>query len=59
MKSTAEYCQIPGNYGYKWPKLSELHYALFGKGFVEAHNAAADINATVKCFWRLKELGVL
>jgi DNA polymerase III subunit epsilon len=59
MKSSVDYCQIPGNYGYKWPKLAELHYALFGKGFEEAHNAAADINATVKCFWKLKELGVL
>jgi DNA polymerase III subunit epsilon len=59
MKSSSEYCQIPGNYGYKWPKLSELHFALFGKGFEEAHNAAADIKATVKCFWKLKEVGVL
>lgn len=24
MKLTTEFCQIPGNYGYKWPSLSEL-----------------------------------
>jgi DNA polymerase III subunit epsilon len=59
MKSTSEFCGIPGNYGYKWPKLSELHQVLFGTGFKEAHNAAADINATVKCFWKLREKGVL
>ncbi|MDA3860942.1 MAG: 3'-5' exonuclease, partial [Melioribacteraceae bacterium] len=24
MLSSTEYCELPGNYGYKWPKLSEL-----------------------------------
>lgn len=59
MKSTADFCKIPGNYGYKWPKLTELHKTLFGTHFQEAHNAAADIQATVKCFWKLKEKGLL
>jgi len=59
MKSTADFCKIPGNYGYKWPKLSELHKTLFGSHFQEAHNAAADIQATVKCFWKLREKGIL
>lgn len=57
MHSTTNFCAINGPYGYKWPKLSELHYKLFGTGFEEAHNAAADINATAKCFWELKRLG--
>ncbi|MCK5337663.1 MAG: 3'-5' exonuclease [Bacteroidales bacterium] len=59
MKSTTNFCAIDGPYGYKWPKLSELHYKLFGEGFDEAHNAAADINATAKCFWELKRIGIL
>jgi DNA polymerase III epsilon subunit-like protein len=59
MKQSADYCKIPGNYGFKWPKLSELHQVLFKTGFEEAHNAAADIKATVKCFWKLKEVGVI
>lgn len=59
MKSSANFCRIPGNYGYKWPKLGELHHALFGAQFEEAHNAAADIQATVKCFWALRQKGVL
>jgi len=59
MKSSSSYCRLPGKNGYKWPKLSELHQVLFGKGFDEAHNAAADIKATVKCFWRLREEGIL
>lgn len=57
MQSTTNFCAINGSYGYKWPKLSELHYKLFRTGFEEAHNAAVDINATAKCFWELKRLG--
>lgn len=57
MQSSTNFCAINGPYGYKWPKLSELHYKLFRTGFEEAHNAAVDINATAKCFWELKRLG--
>ena len=59
MQASTDYCKIPGPYGYKWPKLSELHMKLFGEYFEEAHDAAADINATVKCFWELKRRGVM
>ena len=41
------------------PKLSELHRILFGTGFEDAHNALADVEATAKCFWKLKELGII
>ncbi len=37
----------------------KLHYKLFRTGFEEAHNAAADIKATVKCFRELKRRGIL
>jgi DNA polymerase-3 subunit epsilon len=57
METTTNFCAIDGPYGYKWPKLSELHYKLFKTVFEESHNAAADINATVKCFWELKRIG--
>ncbi len=57
MHSTTNFCAIDGPYGYKWPKLSELHYKLFRTGFEEAHNASVDISATAKCFWELKRLG--
>lgn len=59
MESSTNFCALPGPYGYKWPKLPELHYKLFRTGFAEAHNAAVDIQITVKCFWELKRLGVL
>ncbi|MDG4951215.1 DNA polymerase III subunit alpha [Weeksellaceae bacterium KMM 9724] len=55
------YCQIPGGRGggYKWPTLSELHNKLFGTPFDEAHNAAADVNATARCFFELVRLEVI
>lgn len=59
MKSTTDLCQIPGNYGFKWPKLIELHEFLFGEGFSGAHSAIEDIRATVRCFKELKTRGVL
>lgn len=59
MNASTNYCRIPGQYGYKWPKLSELHIKLFGKTFKEEHNAAADIEATARCFWKMKELRLI
>ena len=59
MESSTNFCQIPGDYGYKWPKLSELYIKLFGEDFQEAHNASADIEAAAKCFWKLKELNII
>lgn len=59
MQSSTNYCALPGPYGNKWPKLSELHCKLFQKDFDGAHNAAADIAATMKCFWELKRLSVI
>lgn len=59
MLSTVDYCKIPNRYGYKWPKLDELHRKLFGKSFENAHNSLADIRATYDCFWELKKLQIL
>jgi len=59
MQSTTDFCALTGPYGYKWPKLNELHLKLFGTGFEDAHNAASDIDATAKCFWELKRISVL
>ena len=59
---SVNFCAIPGvngKEGYKWPKLSELHKKLFNTDFADSHNAAADIEATAKCFWELKRRGVL
>ena len=60
MTAGAEYCKIPGRYGkYKWPTLDALHRKLFGQGFEKAHSALADVEACARCFFRLRELGVM
>ena len=59
MKATTDYCKLPGKYGYKWPKLSELHIKLFKNDFEEAHDASVDIAACAKCFWELKNRGII
>lgn len=59
MLASIDFCNIPGRYGNKWPKLSELHIKLFGADFADAHDAMADIQATAKCFWELKRLKVM
>ncbi|WP_303922885.1 3'-5' exonuclease [Draconibacterium sediminis] len=59
MQASTNYCRIPGYYGYKWPTLSELHIKLFGTDFTGAHDAFADIDATEKCFWEMKKIGII
>lgn len=57
MMSTVNFCKISWNQKYKWPKLEELYFILFGEKFDDSHNALADIQATAKCFWKLVKLG--
>ena len=59
MQASTNYCRLPGPYGYKWPKLSELHIKLFGVDFEEAHDASVDINATERCFWEMRRIGLI
>lgn len=59
MHSSTDYCQIPGRFGFKWPKLEELHTNLFGHSFDGAHDALEDVRATVRCFKELKNIGVI
>lgn len=58
MKSTIDFCKIPSNsYGYKYPKMSELYFKLFGYHIKNSHNAEIDVLHTLKCFKKLKSLG--
>ncbi len=59
MQESTSFCRITGKYGYKWPTLSELHTKLFGFDFVGAHDAFADIDATEKCFWEMRKIGII
>lgn len=55
MRTTTDFCKIPGRYGYKWPSLTELHQKLFQTKFDNAHDALADVRACAKCFYALKK----
>ena len=58
MKTTTDLCRIPGYYGYKWPKLEELHRFLFGSHFKGAHDALVDVKVCAKCYYELVKRGV-
>ncbi|MFV1884599.1 MAG: DNA polymerase III subunit alpha [Balneola sp.] len=57
---STEYVGIEnGRGGFKWPTLTELHKKLFGVDFDDAHDAAADVEATTRAFLELVRLGVI
>jgi len=60
MKETTELCALPrpgGGSGHKWPTLGELHSYCFGYAYDGAHDAANDINACAKAYFKLVEAG--
>ncbi len=59
-EETRDFCKLPGGKGggFKMPKLEELYEKLFGNTFAEAHNAAADVEATSRAFLELIRIGV-
>jgi DNA polymerase-3 subunit alpha len=60
-EDSTEYCALPGGRGggFKWPKLEELHQKLFGEKIIDSHNAAADVEATTRCFLEMIRLEVI
>lgn len=55
-----DFCAIPSGKGrFKAPKLSEIYEKLYGHQFDEAHNAAADVNATAQVFFELMRREVI
>jgi DNA polymerase-3 subunit epsilon len=60
MRTTAAFCDLPGRFGTpKYPRLTELHRKLFGEEPLGRHRALADVEASVRCFFRLQELGIV
>ncbi len=60
MMNAKDYCKLDGYYDdYKYPKLQELHYILFGEYFENGHDASADVRATERCFWELRRRGAI
>lgn len=56
MKLSKDICGLPNN---KYPTLQELYSILKGKTFENAHDAFADTQAAMECFWILQDSGVL
>lgn len=56
MRASTRWCRLPkinGSPGFKFPRLNELHFRLFGEDFECAHDAKADVEATMRCFYEL------
>jgi len=45
--------------GFKFPNLSEMYQKLYENDIVDIHSAMGDIKATIKCYWRLHDLGLV
>jgi DNA polymerase-3 subunit epsilon len=62
MHGTTNLCKLPhanGRAGYKWPKLIEAYCALVDpEGFEGAHDALADVRASMALFFHLRDLGL-
>lgn len=64
MKSGTELCKLPktttrGTDKYKWPRLGELYFTLFGVEMPEAHHAVDDIQHTTQCYFEMKSRGII
>jgi len=61
MMETTDLCRLPrpGGFGYKWPTLDELHFYCFGRSYEGAHDAARDLDACARSFFKLREAGCL
>ncbi|AWU39841.1 DNA polymerase III subunit alpha [Blattabacterium punctulatus] len=58
---SVNYCKLPGiRKKFKWPKLTELYYKLFGIDLSNFHhNAENDVKATSRCFLELLRIGII
>ena len=55
MMLSKDYCGIPNR---KYPTLEELSIILRGESFTNAHNAMADTQMAMECFWILIDSGI-
>lgn len=58
MVIAAPVCKIPGNYGHKWPTLSEAYNVLIGDGYyIEEHRGILDAMVGAEIVHKLYQLG--
>ncbi|SRR6266487_556302 len=55
MRNSTDVCNVPGPYGPKWPRLSEVYQFAFGETLEHAHNALHDLRATWRVYKWLKD----
>lgn len=55
MHATTDVCQLPGPYGFKWPKLTEAHFHYFGTQVEGAHDAMTDVRACKRIYFAIKQ----
>lgn len=48
MKSTIQLCNLPR---LKWPRLNELHNAIFHESVVHLHNSIVDVIVCLRCYY--------
>lgn len=68
-ESVIKYCKVPFpgrrdhrpwiNRQYKWPKLEELYFTLFGKKPEKTHKAGEDVTTCRLCFFELFKRGII
>jgi DNA polymerase-3 subunit epsilon len=56
MRAATDICQLPGPYGFKWPKLTEAHLHLCGSELEGAHDALADVRGCARVFFALQSI---
>ncbi len=60
METSTPICQLPGEFGFKYPSLEEAHRFLYpGETYTTAHDAEADVEALVRVFRALDERGAI
>ena len=58
MKTSTDIMKLKGNFGYKYPKLTEAHEYYLGCGFEGAHDALADVKATYRVLQEMEKRGI-
>ena len=56
MALSKDYCELPIS---KYPTLEDLSVVLRGVSFTNAHNAMADTQIAMECFWILVDSGIV
>ncbi len=56
MEAMTPICELPGPYGFKWPRLAEAYEHAFQTPLVDAHDALADVRACKRIYdWLQKK----